>query len=260
MNITRLPIVIILVFLFFSCKEKETVQTVQVKIEPDVKLISHVTYGTDPEAEKWYEYTPDGDLFRYNSIIDTVLLTYSQDTIYKRYFNKSSDWLTEIKYYLDKSGKVIGSSILDQEKEEISRYKFEYNDQGYLSKALQDVLTSGSSYLNEFLYNDGNLTEVIMYTADGEPGQRYVYEYYMDKANELNIFMHGILDDFLMKDRLGKLNKNLVKQMACISMEGDTLSLLKFSYPENKENNQFTEIITDDLNEIETVKIYHFNK
>jgi len=260
MNITRLPIAFILIFLFFSCKEKETVQTVQVKIEPNVKLISHVTYGTDPEAEKWYEYTADGDLFRYNSLIDTVILTYSQDTISKRYFNKSSDWLTEVKYYLDKSGKAVASSIFDQDKEEISRYKFEYNDQGYLSKALQDVLTSGSSYLNEFLYNDGNLSEVIMYSADGERTQRYVYDYYADKENVLNIFMHGILDDFLMKDRLGKLNKNLVKQMACISMEGDTLSLLKFNYQENNENNQFTEIIIDELNELETVKIYHFNK
>jgi TATA-binding protein-associated factor Taf7 len=48
--------------------------------------------------------------------------------------------------------------------------------------------------------------------------------------------------------------------MACISMEGDTLSLLKFNYQENNENNQFTEIIIDELNELETVKIYHFNK
>lgn len=222
-----------------------------------VRTVTHISYGTDPEAEKWYEYTDHGDIYRYNAYIDTVVFTYSIDKVYKRYFNKSNQWLTEIIYDIDSTGKAIASTVFAEDKEVISNYRFEYNNDGYLIRTIQNVLASGNRYINDFKYTEGNLTEILTYTFDGRPAGRYVYEYYADKPNALNIFMHGILDDFMMKNRLGKLNKNMVSQMANISIEGDTLSLVKITYPESRDNNKIIENMHDILNEIEVEKTYH---
>jgi hypothetical protein len=243
--------------IYMSCHAASSSEQTYDSGDIQVRMVSHITYGTDPEAEKWYEYTDNGDIYRYNAFIDTVVFTYTNDKIFKRYYNKSNQWLTEIVYDIDSTGRVIASRIFAEDHEEISRYRLEYNQDGYLTRTVQDLLSTGKQYVNDFIYSDGNLTEIITYTYDGKPATRYVYEYDQDKPNMLNIFMHSLLDDFMMNDRLGKQNKNLVSRMANISMEGDTLSLVHITYPKSGDSNKLIENMHDVLNEIEVEKTYH---
>ena len=72
--------------------------------------------------------------------------------------------------------------------------------------------------------------------------------------------MQQISDDIFPNARLGKKNKNMVSQMSNISKEGDTLSLLKYSYSEEDNDKLMKEFQSDVLNEFETELTYHFKK
>lgn len=225
-----------------------------------IPLVSSISYGIDPDAEKWYEYNNEGEILRYNSIIDTVSFMYTKDSIVKKYGNSANQWQTSVTYYLNQYGRADSSSIRGENDELISTYRFEYDDMGYLVKTIQDVFTSGNKYKQTMTYKDGNLDEIVTYTFEGKPYARYVYTYYPDKENLLNINLHHILEDFLSKDRLGKGNRNLIRSMVNVSMDGDTLSQLAFSYPNPVKENTLIQVEEDILNENSTERTYHFQK
>jgi hypothetical protein len=250
----------LVVVIFFSCKTKNETTQIQERKTQMERQISFITYGIDPDAEKWYEYLDNGDLSRQSAFIDTIVFTYSNDQIIKRYLDKNATWQSKIKYITDVSGKIISSNIYDKADQEISRYKFEYNTDGYLIKTIQDVLTSGASYINEFVYESGNFKEVKAYDIYGKYSSKYAYEYYSDQPNVFNMNVHQMMDDIFPNERLGKMNKNMISQMANISKEGDTLSLLKFKYDSIQNDSTMTEYQSDVLNEMDTELIYHFKK
>ena len=70
--------------------------------------------------------------------------------------------------------------------------------------------------------------------------------------------MQQISEDIFPNERLGKKNKHMVRQFANISAEGDTLSLLKYKYPERDNEEVLIQEQSDVLNEFETVVTYHF--
>jgi hypothetical protein len=248
---------LVFLIIYMSCNAP-TVTSDKNEQESDVvKQISHITYGTDPDAEKWYEYNENGDLSRQSAFIDTIIFTYEGNQIIKRYLDKNSNWQAKIVYHTDTSGKVISSNIYDEDDNEISRYKFEYNAEGYLAKTIQDVLTSGATYVNEFIYENGNLKEVLAYNNQGQYSSKYAFEYYSDLAYVFNINVNQIMDDNFPNERLGKMNKNMIMQMANVSKEGDTLSLVKYRY-DPVTNGKLKEFQSDVLNEFDTELIYHF--
>jgi len=122
------------------------------------------------------------------------------------------------------------------------------------------VLASGSKYTNEYVYEAGNLKEVKAYDMTGKNTSKYTYEYFTDKKYLLNLFMQQISDDIFPNERLGKKNKNLVKQFSNIDVAGDTLSLVKYTYIQQDKKDILVQKERDVLNEFETVIIYHFKK
>ena len=244
--------------LFCSCKSSDD-KTVKTNIDKtSIRQTAYISYGDNPGAEKWYEYYSNGDLKRYNSFIDTIELQYQKDSIIKIYSNNGNEWLTKIIYQLDYKNRVVTSTIWVEKNEKLSSYIFEYTKEGYLSKTVQTVFATGYSYVQEFKYIDGNLSEIQTYTYDGKPASRYIYSYYPDQPNILNLFFESILDDYFTNERLGKMNKNLVKEMVNLSIEGDTLSWLKYKYYTDPGNKFLKQHETDVLNNNSTERIFHF--
>ncbi len=122
------------------------------------------------------------------------------------------------------------------------------------------MLASGSKYTNEYVYEAGNLKEVKAYDMTGKNTSKYTYEYFTDKKYLLNLFMQQISDDIFPNERLGKKNKNLVKQFSNIDVAGDTLSMVKYTYIQQDKKDILVQKERDVLNEFETVIIYHFKK
>ncbi|MBK8700740.1 MAG: hypothetical protein IPN29_14855 [Saprospiraceae bacterium] len=168
------------------------------------RQIAFVTYGTDPDAQKWFTYDAAGQLIRAGAYIDTIFFTYKRDSIVKYYADKNNHWDASIGYALDKNGRVISSSIRDDDYNEISNYRFVYDGNGYLVRTSEQLASTGSSFVNQFAYIGGNLSEIKCFSADGRLSSRYLYDYYPDKVNDLNLFLHSITDDHFTHERLGR--------------------------------------------------------
>lgn len=250
---------LLLTLLVHSCKEnKMDVASSPEKVSTE-NQISYITYGTDINAEKWYEYNKNGDLIRQSISKDTIVFEYLDHKIIKKSIDKKLKWLSKVEYSTDQNGRIISSLLYDDNDQEISKYRFEYNDEGFLSKTIQDVLKSGATYIIKFVYQNGNLTEVLECNHQGQYSSKYVCEYYTDMPNVFNMPFHHMMDDIFPNERLGKMNRNMIKQMSNISKEGDTLSLVKYQY-DPLSNGKLKEYQTDVLNEYDTELIYHFTK
>lgn len=243
----------------FSCRAKNEVGKIEDVRSVLDNQIAFITYGTDPDAEKWYEYNDKGDLTRQVMSVDTIVFEYADHQIVKRHLNKKNSWQSRIVYTTDQNGRISQSRCYDENDKEISQNKFMYNAQGYIIKNIEVVLASGSINTNEYMYEDGNLIEVKSFLSSGLFSSRYVYEYFSDKPDNLNLFMQQISDDIFPNQRLGKKNKNMVRQFSNIDATGDTLSLLKYTYPEQDKKDMLTQKQSDVLNEFEAVITYHFN-
>lgn len=251
--------VFVIGFGLWTCQSKRQVPLPEPISEKSKALVSSITYGTDPDVTKGYTYNAGGDIITYYSVTDTVTFTYFADSIVKYYGNRSGQWQTSVTYFLNKNNHNIDSSAIRGENNEIiSGYRFLYNQEGYLIETVQYVFTSGNTYRQTMSYENENLKEITTYTFDGRPYGKYIYTYFEDKKNVLNVDLFHILEDFLCKNRLGKGNKNLLRSVANVSTEGDTLSLLSFTYPEPKKDLTLIQTETDVLNENTTERTYHF--
>ncbi len=221
-------------------------------------MISSVLYGTDPTAVKWYEYDDQGDLVRQGMDVDTLIYNYSGHKIVKSHLNKKLTWDAKTEYTKDTTGRIISSIIYDEKEQEISRFQYFYNDQGFLVKSIQKTLSTNAQYTHEFVYESGNLQEVKTYDAQGHHDSRYVYQYYKDVPNVLNMNLHQVFDDMMPNERLGKMSKNMVSLLANVSISGDTLSLLKYKYQMPKGDSIMICAQSDVLNGFETKIIYYF--
>jgi len=248
------------VFLLTDCKDKKEEISAFNGNKSLEKQIANITYGTDPDAVKWYEYNDNGDLNRQGMSVDTIIFDYTENKIVKRHLDKKHSWQSRVEYTTDRNGRITESIGFDENDKEISRNEFFYDEEGYLIKNIELVLASGSKYSNVYMYESDNLKEVKAFDMYGKHSSSYAFEYYPDKANNLNLFMQQISDDIFPNARLGKKNKNMVSQMSNISKEGDTLSLLKYSYSEEDNDKLMKEFQSDVLNEFETELTYHFKK
>lgn len=250
--------ILIIAFGIWACQNK--IQVPESVTKSSSLMISSVSYGTDPIAVKWYEYDNQGDLIRQGMSIDTIAFDYFKNKIVKRHLNKKLSWDAKTEYTTDNSGKVTSGVMYDEKDKEISKFQYFYNDYGYLIKTMQQTLATGAHYINNYVYESGNLKEVKTYNAQGMEDSRYAYEYYPDQPNVLNLALQQISDDMLSNERFGKLSKNMVSQLANISKEGDTLSLIKYKYQMIKDDSMMRCAQSDVLNEFDTDVIYHLKK
>lgn len=252
----------LLQILLFSCAQKEARTPVSVSPSKIItgSRVHKITYGEDPEAEKWFTYTREGEIKAYNSFLDTVFFSYYPDSIHKIYSQSDHQWQTSVTYYLDTTGKAVSSILRGEDNEIISKYKFFYDDRGYLKETNQDVITSETSYKQTFSYEGGNLTEVTQFDFEGKPYARYLYTYDKNLHAPADIFQHNILEDFLSFGRLGNQNVNLPLSLVNVTMEGDTLSYLKFTYPNLKNQSVLIQVEEDVLNENLIERKYHLEK
>ncbi len=220
--------------------------------------IAYITYGTDPNAEKWYEYNEKGDLIRQAISVDTIVFEYNNNKIVKRHLDKKSSWQSRIDYITDQNGRITVSECYDENDKLVSKNQFLYDAEGYLIKIIEDVITSKSKYINEYAYKSGNLKEVKSYTSSGSLNSRYIYEYYPERPNNINLFMQQISDDIFPNGRLGKKNTNMVRQISNIGVAGDTLSLLKYEFINQPAKDKMVQKEVDVLNEFESVITFHF--
>jgi hypothetical protein len=247
---------LIFVFGIGACREKSQVP----KSESPSLMILSVSYGTDPAAVKWYEYNDRGDLVRQGMDVDTLIYNYAEHKIVKSHLNKKLTWDAKTEYTKDAVGRIINSIIYDEKDQVVSRFQYVYNDQGYLVKTIQKTLATNAQYTNEFVYESANLQEVKTYDAQGNHDSRYVYQYYKDIPNVLNMNLNQVFDEMIPNERLGKMNKNMVSQLANISKEGDTLSLVKYKYQMPKGDSILMCNQSDVLNEFDTDVIYQLKK
>jgi hypothetical protein len=245
---------------FGACQDKLQVS----KPEPDTKspklLIKTVSYGTDPEAVKWFEYGDNDDIIKQGISADTVEFVYSKNKIIKRHLNKKISWEAKTEYITNEDGRVISSAIYDEIDHEISRFEFLYDEKGYLLRTRQKVLTTGAEYSSEFVYESGNLKEVLMYNFKGEYSSKYAFDYYANQPNIFNLNLQQISDDIFHNERLGKRNKNMISQLANISKEGDTLSHIKYRYDKMEGDSVLRAFQNDVLNDFNTELKYKFIK
>ncbi len=221
--------------------------------------ILRVTYGTDPNAEKWFTYNAMGDLVRQAVSIDTVEYQYLGQKIEKRHIQPSMSWQSKVVYALDKIGRVSNSTSYDQNGQEISTCAYSYNADGYLQQTLEKVIASKSTYVNTFEYLDGNLTRVTV-SNNGKITSYYGITYHAALKNNLNLCLQQISEDVFPNDRMGKKNSNQIQQIANVSVDGDTLSLLQYQYPKPNDSDELIVIEKDVLNEMETKMTYHFKQ
>ncbi|MFZ1705646.1 MAG: hypothetical protein WAT79_14950 [Saprospiraceae bacterium] len=242
-----------------SCKPNSSVvHEISNFEEMSNSLLTSIIYTGDPESTKTFKYNDNGDITFYTTIIDTVTFYYHTDSIVKKYSNVDNQFQASVTYFLNKSNKVDSSIIRSKNDEKISTYLFLYDNLGNLTETYQQVHPTNKNYRQTMIYQNGNLAEVVAYTFDDKPASRYVYEYFVDQKNKFNFFQHHILEDFLGNKRLGNGNQHELRQMCNISMEGDTLSFLRFTYPTPKNSTICIQIEEDVWNEVTTERVYHF--
>lgn len=225
------------------------------------KQIIKITYDEDPGAVKLFSYKPDGDILKQSlSNGDTVMYNYTDNTITKLFKDNANVWISKIVYKLNEKGKIIQSTTIDDNNKVVSKSAFEYNNEDHLIETFQTVTETGKIFKNELKYSNGNLNEIVIISPEYKILSKYNFEYYDDKPNICNLFLDGIYDDIFPKERLGKKNKNLVRQMVNLSVEGDTLSWLKYLYEDSKNENKLSFKLKDVLNENETKVTYYFNE
>lgn len=261
-----LKIIYLFLIAFFgvSCRDiKENGKEVSTNNKESIieKQISRVTYDADPEAIKTFEYSTNGDLLKQSlSNGDTVLFNYTENTITKVFKDNDNVWISKIEYNLNEKGRIINSKTIDDNNRVVSKSAFEYNNEDYLIKTFQTIVETGKIFTNELNYENGNLKEIVIVNPEEKILSTYHFNYYDDKANVFNLFLDGIYDDIFPNERLGRKNKNIVKQMANISLEGDTLSLLQYQYEDTNNENSLSYKLKDVLNENETIVTYYFNQ
>ncbi len=259
-QISRLIYLIIFGLTAHSCKNNTTAAASGPDDVNQEKQISRIHYGEDPGGIKWFEYNEAGDLIRQGIAEDTVVFEYSDNKMVKRHLNKKHDWLACIDYKTEQQGRIVHGVRFDENDTKISTCEYLYNPEGYLIKNIETVIASGLKYTNEFFYDSGNLKEIKAYDMSGNLSSRYVFEYYDDKINILNLPVHHIFDDVFPKERMGKKDKNMVRQLLNISKEGDTLSWVTYRYVYDDNALMLKELQSDILNESDTELTYHFNQ
>ncbi|MGB4960912.1 MAG: hypothetical protein WBO36_15630 [Saprospiraceae bacterium] len=245
--------------LMLSCKNESKQSTPLEILASDtivVRQIDFISYNEDPHAIKWYEYNDQGDITREAIDIDTVVYEYSVGRIVKRHIDKTLSWHYATVYFTDQYGRVDSADIYDEKDKKVSSIKYTYNQDGYLINSDYLIHKSGSHSISEFEYKEGNLVKVKIFDIEGKLAAAYLYDYYPDKSNILNLFIENISDDILPNERMGKRNKNLVKQLSNVTHEGDTMSLVKYNYGE-LVNGILTCVQIDELNEFETKILFH---
>lgn len=250
----------ILEFGIWACQDKMHVSKPESIIKSPKLLIKTVSYGTDPEAVKWFEYDGNGDIIKQGVSTDTVVFVYSKNKIIKRHLNKKLSWDSKTEYITNEAGRIISSAIYDEKDQEISRFEYLYDEKGYLLSTRQKVLSTDTEYLSEFVYESGNLKEVLMYNFKGEYSSKYAFDYYKNQPNIFNLNLQQISDDIFNNERLGKRSQKMISQLANISKEGDTLSLLKYTYDEMEGDSILRAFQNDVLNDFNTVVKYKFIK
>lgn len=261
-----LKIIYLILISFFGISCRDLKENDKAAITNNIELIKEkqiirVDYGADPEAIKTFEYNTDGDLLKQSlSNGDTVIYNYTENTITKVFKDNANVWISKIEYILNEKGKIINSKTIDDNNKVVSKSTFEYNNGDYLIKTYQTVVETGEIFTNELIYENGNLKEIVIVNPKKKILSTYHFNYHDDKANVFNLFLDGIYDDIFPNERLGKKNKNRVKEMANISLEGDTLSLLHYQYEDTKNENFLSYKLRDVLNDNETIVTYYFNQ
>lgn len=245
---------------FWACQGKVQVPKPESITNSPKLLVATVSYGTDPESKRWFEYDDKGDIVQQGISDDTVVFDYSKNKIIKRHLNKKTSWDAKTEYVTNEDGCIMSSSIYDENSDEISSFKYLYDGQGYLIRTLQNVLSTDAEYTNEFVYESGNLKEVLMYDSKGAYSSKYAFNYNSDQPNLFNLNLQQISDDIFPNERMGKMNKDKVSQIAQISQEGDTLSLLKYTYNVIEGDSIIRGFQHDVLNEFRTELKYEFKK
>ncbi|MBK7812773.1 MAG: hypothetical protein IPI50_16360 [Saprospiraceae bacterium] len=229
------------------------------KPKENIRTIYQISFNEDPNTIQTLEYNASGDLIKQIMPNDTIYYNYKNKTIIKEYSNKKENWLSKIVYQTNASGRIIKSQLFDPSNVEISNYQFDYNSNNYLTKAIHQVGKQNMTNNMEFNYKKENLDKVYIKNSENKIISIYQYEYFYNKINMYNIFIHSILTDLFPNERLGRSNNNMIKSLTQISPNGDTLSKLEYSYPKAQDKNQLIQIETDVLNQNTNKIIYHFS-
>jgi len=234
------------------------------KLEDNVKNqivlyeIDSIYYDTDISNSKHFTYDDHGDIITQSQSSNKITFQYNKDNIVKQYQN-GNGWLYKIIYQTNTSGKIISSQLLDSSIREISKYHFNYNQDGYLSNVEHLAIGTGKKTIMEYFYLKGNLVKINYQNSDHILSSSYHFTYYFDLYNKYNILYDQLLDDVFSNERLGRNNVNMIKSLTQISPSGDTLSKLEYSYPKVQDKNQLIQIETDVLNQNTNTIIYYFN-
>jgi|GEM_PF-3128169 len=231
---------------FISCKTEIKEEKVN-QANSNTKQVIRINYADDPDGIKLFDYDADGNIIRMIQAGDTASYSYSPTMITKRHTDLKVHWDAGTDYALDASGRIISAKVLGAGDTIISNFKYSYNADGYLSKIYREVVASKSITFNEFTYKDGNMIRMNEKNADGSVMSNYVCEYYPDKVMNQNIYVQTFIEDIISNGRFGKMSKNFVKNSYSISIQGDTMSHLNYTY-ENITDPKSMKMMENDVN------------
>ncbi|HEX5625619.1 MAG TPA: hypothetical protein VFX48_06375 [Saprospiraceae bacterium] len=214
-------------------------------------------YNGDPESLKWFQYDSSGRLTAHGMHTDSIQLVYQPNLIIRRYLHPKAHWNAETVYLLDGKGRVINSTIRDEQARVISRLEYRYDSSGFLAQTKEVVLATGKTAFRDYHYSDGNLLRIDDQNAERQITASYHFQYDTNRFNSFNIDLQGFTEEYFSPPALGSYSKNLLKRSFQLSEKGDTLSMLQYRYPDSGMPDRFKMIIEDQWNENTTEVIIH---
>lgn len=249
-SVIKFPSVFTMILILFtglvSCSS-DKIKSANDHSSIDVSQVAKITYYEDPASVKSFTYDSVGNLTMFVQGGDTTDYVYSENMLLKKYRNPVVHIDAGTQYKLDADGKIISGEVIAPDKSILVKLDYKYDSNGYLIQSTREMVIYARKTTKEFEYKDGNLITMKEKDANGKLISTYGCEYYTDKTMNQNVFVQTFIEDIVTKDRLGKMNKNFIKNSYNISTAGDTLSHMNYTY-ENINDPKSMKMMEHDVN------------
>ncbi|RFS17176.1 DUF4595 domain-containing protein [Emticicia sp. C21] len=222
-----------------------------------LKPLTKITYPEDELAQKNFVYDATGNLIKFNSISDTAFYTFTKDLIKRKWVNDKGAVISEQAYALDKNGRIVASTYTESAIGKIYETTYTYNAQGFLVKVLTKNFVTNKDNITEHIYQAENLVRT-RYLIGDKLDMEVSYQYDTTKENKIALNVFTSVDEFFTNKQLGKVSKNVMIQSLSRSVQGDTMSYLKYRNEFDKDGYLVKTTEQDIMNEISVEKLYHY--
>lgn len=220
------------------------------------KLV-RIDYPESPEMFLEFTYGDGGDYTRVVHSRDTSYYMYHKDSLTIRWIDGLAGNRITDRCTLDDAGRVTYCTTTDQQGQQLSASGFTYSAEGYLDRYTLDNTRSGTVFMMQYVYHDGNLAEIRVQRND-ESFDVFHYGYDQSIPNRLAFDVNHLTPYILANTRLGKVQPNLQTSMFRISVEGDTVSMRHYTYILDNEGYVTTLLESDPESGLQSGRVYTY--